>query len=53
MKASTGNLKVVLSNDANIASQHFGCARVMQIIDDNLTRRGASTIGRIPVVSNW
>jgi hypothetical protein len=53
VKVSIGNLKVVLANYTDIASQHFSCARVMRIIDDNLTRRGASIIGKIPVGGDW
>lgn len=53
MKASVRNLKVVLANDTDVTGQHFGCTRVMRIIDDNITRRGGSIIGRIPVGFDW
>lgn len=53
MNSAAGKLNVVLANDTDVRGQHFGCSRVMRIIEDNLTRRGATISGRIPAGFDW
>jgi len=45
--------KFVLMNHTNMQGHHFGCARVMRIIEDGLQVRGGEIIGRLDGKQNW
>lgn len=51
-KAPKVKPKAVLLNDTR-ADNHFGCFRVMRIIEENLERRGIEVIARSPVRHDW
>lgn len=43
----------VLMNHTDMLGHHFGCARVMRMIEDGLTSRGCRIIGRIDGKEDW
>jgi hypothetical protein len=45
--------KVVLMNHTDMLGHHFGCARVMRLIEDGLEARGCKIIGRIDGKLDW
>lgn len=45
--------KIVLMNHTDMQGHHFGCARVMRIIETELQARGAQIIGRLDGKQNW
>lgn len=45
--------KTVLMNHTNMQGHHFGCARVMRLIEDGLTSRGCVITGRIDGKLDW
>ena len=45
-------VKAVILNDTR-GDNHFGCFRVMRIIEENLVRRGIAVIGRSLVRNDW
>lgn len=45
-------VKAVILNDTR-GDNHFGCFRVMRIIEENLVRRGTTVIGRSLVRNDW
>lgn len=45
--------KFVLMNHTNMLGHHFGCARVMRIIEDALVERGGKIIGRLDGKQDW
>lgn len=45
-------VKAVILNDTR-GDNHFGCFRVMRIIEENLARRGIAVIGRSLVRNDW
>jgi hypothetical protein len=45
-------VKAVILNDTR-GDNHFGCFRVMRIIEENLARRGVTVIGRSLVRNHW
>lgn len=45
-------VKAVILNDTR-GDNHFGCFRVMRVIEENLARRGIEVIGRSLVRNNW
>lgn len=49
----TDGKKFVLMNHTNMQGHHFGCARVMRLIEDGLTSRGGRIIGRLDGKMDW
>lgn len=45
--------KFVLMNHTNMQGHHFGCARVMSVIEHNIIARGGKIIGRLDGKQNW
>lgn len=45
--------RVVLMNHTNMLGHHFGCARVMRLIEDGLTSRGCVIAGRLDGKLDW
>ena len=45
--------KIVLMNHTDMQGHHFGCARVMRIIEQELEARGGEIIGRLDGKQNW
>lgn len=45
--------QIVLMNHTNMLGHHFGCARVMRLIEDALTERGCAIVGRLDGKLNW
>lgn len=45
--------KVLLLNDTDQGGMHFGCARVMRTIRQELARRGMAVLPSIKVGTNW
>jgi hypothetical protein len=45
--------KIVLMNHTDMQGHHFGCARVMRIIEQELQARGGEIIGRLDGKQNW
>lgn len=45
--------KTVLMNHTNMLGHHFGCARVMRMIEDGLTSRGCVITGRLDGKMDW
>ena len=49
----TSGKKFVLMNHTDMQGHHFGCARVMRLIEDGLTSRGGRIIGRLDGKMDW
>lgn len=47
------NKKTVLMNHTNMLGHHFGCARVMRLIEEGLESRGCVITGRIDGKLDW
>ena len=47
------NKTFVLMNHTDMQGHHFGCARVMRLIEDGLTSRGGRIVGRIDGKLDW
>jgi hypothetical protein len=45
--------KFVIMNHTNMQGHHFGCARVMSVIEQNIMNRGGQIIGRLDGKQNW
>lgn len=47
------NKRIVLMNHTNMQGHHFGCARVMRLLEDGLTSRGAVITANLDGKQNW
>lgn len=47
------NPRVLLLNDTDVDGRHFGCARVMTILREQLSQRGVVETGAVRVSLNW
>ena len=45
--------KIVIMNHTNMLGHHFGCARVMRLLEDGLTDRGCQISGRLDGKLDW
>ena len=45
--------RIVVVNDTDVNGYHFGCARVMSIIRNQLSIRGLDIVGSVAVSLNW
>lgn len=45
--------RIVLMNHTDLRGHHFGCARVMRVIEENLAARGCTVTGRIDGRQDW
>lgn len=52
-KAGHTPKKIVLMNHTNMLGHHFGCARVMRVIEEGLTSRGCQITGRLDGKLDW
>lgn len=52
-KAGHAPKKIVLMNHTNMLGHHFGCARVMRVIEEGLTSRGCQISGRLDGKLDW